>query len=190
MKRFLKHLRTPAGIALMVVTLLMAAGAWIALAPSPVDALTSLAILLPALGAAISGKGGKTMYGSVIVANMKEWSMSGFSLSPSEITAFGDTTYKKFMVADAGDPGTISFSGNWDPADTNATLFSTTCKAGTEITNLYLYANTSTFWRVAAGGVIIVTKCDAVSLARSGIGTISFEGKVSGAAMECVGTGT
>ena len=40
------------------------------------------------------------------------------------------------------------------------------------------------------GGVIIVTKCDAVSLARSGIGTISFEGKVSGAAMECVGTGT
>ncbi len=141
------------------------------------------------MGAPATGKGGKAMYGSVVIANIKEWSISGFSISPADITAFGDTI-KKYTVADAGEPGTVSFSGNYDPADTAGQLaLSTVCKAGTELTNLYLYANTSTYWGVAAGGAIIVTKADAVTLARSGVGTISFEGKVSGGAMTQTGTG-
>ncbi len=95
------------------------------------------------------------------------------------------------MAADAGDPGTISFSGNYDPADTNGQkALDAICVAGTELTNLYLYTATSTFWRVGANGKIIVTKAKAYALARSGVGTVSFEGKVSGDDMEQVGTGT
>jgi len=139
----------------------------------------------------ISGKGGKVMYGSVVVADIVEWSMSGFTMAVTDKgTAFGETV-KTYVSLDEGDPGTISFNGNYDPADTNGQIaLSTACKAGNGITNLYLYANTSTFWRIGSGGSIIVTKCDAVTLPRSGMGKISFEGQASGAAMEVVGSGS
>ena len=139
---------------------------------------------------AISGKGGRVLYGSVVVANINTWSMSGFTVATAEASAFG-TDIKKFLVSDAGDPGIISFSGNYDPTDSGGqAALAAICELGTELTNLYLYANTSTFWRVGTSGVIIVTKADAVTLPRSGIGSISFEGKVSADGMEQVGTGT
>lgn len=140
--------------------------------------------------AAISGKGGKVMLGSVTVANIKEWSLSGFTMGTLETTAFG-TTIKTFIEDGTGDPGTVSFSGNYDPADTTGqAAIDALCVAGTTSTNLYLYANTSTFWRVGTGGNIITTKGKAVTMPRSGLGSVSFDGKVSGAAMEQVGTGT
>jgi hypothetical protein len=142
------------------------------------------------MGGSISGKNAKVMYGSVVIAGMVEWSMSGFSQSTVESTAFGDTI-KTFVAADAGDPGTISFNGNFDPTDSTGQLaLDTVCKTGNGLTNLYLYPNTNTFFRVASGGTIIVTKTNAITMPRNGIGKISFEGQVSGAAMEQVGTGT
>ncbi len=141
--------------------------------------------------AAISGSKGKVMYGSVTLAGQVEWSMSGFveTVIPVD-TPFG-TTIKSYIAADEGDPGTLSFSGNYDPSDTNGQIaLAAISKAGTAITNLYLYANTNTFWRVGSGGNIIVSKCNAVTLSRNGVGKISFEGQVSGAAMEQVGTGS
>src|SRR3989304_7924159 len=129
----------------------------------------------------ISGVNGKVMYGSTVVANMVSWSMSGFALPvTSAPTAFGDTGTKVYAVAELGDAGTIEFNGNYDPADTNGQLIlNTVCQAGTQLTNLYLYANTSTFWRVASGGYIIVTKANAITLPRNNFGTISFSGDVS-----------
>jgi len=139
---------------------------------------------------ATEGSGGKVMLGSVVVANIKEWSISGFVMGTLETTAFG-STIKTFIPDNTGDPGTISFSGNYDPADTNGQIaIDALCVAGTTSTNLYLYANTSTFWRVGSGGNIITTKGKAIQLPRNGLGTCSFEGKVSGAAMEQVGTGS
>lgn len=139
---------------------------------------------------ALGGQGGKLMYGSVTVANIKEWSMTGFTQSVAETTSFG-ATVKTFIAADAGDPGTISFTGNYDPADTNGQVaLEAVCKAGTTLTNLYLYANTSTFWRVASGGSILVTKAAAVTMPRNGVGTVTFEGQVSGNYLEQVGTGS
>jgi hypothetical protein len=140
--------------------------------------------------AEISGKSGKVMLGSVTVAAIKEWSISGFVMGTLETTAFGDTI-KTFIPDDTGDPGTVSFTGNYDPADVNGqAALATLCEAGTTSTNLYLYANTSTFWRVGSGGNIITTKAKAVTFPRNGLGTVSFEGQVSGAAMEQVGTGS
>jgi hypothetical protein len=140
----------------------------------------------------IAGVNGKVMYGSVVVANMVSWSMSGFSLPvTSAPTAFGDTGTKVYQVAELGEAGTIEFNGNYDPADTTGQkALTAVCQAGTQLTNLYLYAKTSTFWRVASGGYIIVTKADAVTLPRNNFGTISFSGQVSSQAMEQIGTGT
>jgi len=140
----------------------------------------------------ISGVNGKVMKGSVVVAEQVSWSMSGFSQPvTSAPTAFGDTGVKVDEIAGRGEGGTIDFNGNYDPSDTTGQqAISTACKAGTHLTDLYLYANTSTFWRVGSGGYIIVTKCDAVTLPRNNFGTISFSAQVSTAAMEQVGTGS
>ena len=139
---------------------------------------------------AISGRGGKAMYGSIVISNMTDWSISGFSQAMEETKEF-NVTVKKYLPVDAGDPGTISFEGNYDPADTNGQVaLNAVCQAGTSLTSLYLYVNTSTFWRVGTGGVIYVTKSLPVKLNRSSLGKVSFEGQVSGAAMEQVGTGT
>ena len=141
--------------------------------------------------AKISGKNGKVMYGSVVVAEQVEWSMSGFSMTMIKKDAAFQQTVEQYESTAVGDPGTISFSGNYDPADTYGQLaLRTACAAGSHLTNLYLYANTSTFWRVASGGFIVVIKADAINLPRSGFGKINFEGQVSDAGMECVGTGT
>jgi len=138
---------------------------------------------------AINGSGGKVMLGSVTVAEIKEWTLGGFTMGTLETTAFGDTI-KTFIPDDTGDPGTISFSGNYDPTDTSGQLaLDALCVAGTTSTDLYLYANTSTFWRVGSGGEIITTKGKTITMPRSGLGTVTFEGQVSGAAMEQVGTG-
>jgi hypothetical protein len=140
----------------------------------------------------LAGVNGRVQYGTVTVANMVSWSMSGFSLPvTSAPTAFGDTGTKVYEVAELGEAGTIEFNGNYDPADSAGQLaLSSVCQAGTHLTNLYLYANTSTFWRVGAGGFIIVTKANAVTMPRNNFGTISFSGQVSSQAMEQVGTGT
>lgn len=138
----------------------------------------------------ITGAGGKVMLGSVVVANIKEWAISGFVMGTLETTAFGDTI-KKFVPDKTGDPGTVSFTGNYDPSDTaGQAALATLCQNGTTSTDLYLYANTSTFWRVGSGGNIITTKAKAVTMPRNGLGNVSFDGKVSGAAMEQVGTGS
>ena len=141
--------------------------------------------------AKISGKGGKVMLAAVVIANITEWAMDGFTMGViKKDPAFGDVI-TEYVADGVGDPGKISFSGNYDPADsTGQKALQSIVAAGTGITNLYLYANTSTFWRVAAGGEIIVTKCNAITLPRSGIGKISFEGQVSGKKMEQVGVGS
>lgn len=142
--------------------------------------------------AKITGKGGKVMYGSVIVAEQVSWSMSGITMPTTQpTTEFGATGTKVKEVADIPDAGTLEFNGNLDPNDpTGQEALKTVCAAGTHLTDLYLYANTSTFWRVGTGGYIVVTKAQAITLPRNAFGTISFSGDISTAAMEKVGTGT
>jgi len=141
--------------------------------------------------AKITGRDGWVQYGDVTIAEMVEWTISGFRMGTiKKDSAFGDTV-ESYVADKIGQPGTISFRGNWDPNDpTGQKALKTVCAAGTGLTNLYLYANTSTFWRVGTGGTIIVTQADAVTLPRMGFGTVTFEGQVTDAAMEWIGTGS
>lgn len=136
--------------------------------------------------ASIGGRLAKVMYGSVVVAGMGTWSLSGFVPDIQEDTAFGDTV-KKWKQAGIGDAGTFSFSGNYDPADANGQVaLNALANADAELTNLYFYESTSVFWRVASGGALIISKFGAPAFTKNGLATISFEGKVSAKAMERV----
>lgn len=134
----------------------------------------------------IGGRLAKVMYGSNVVAGMGTWSMSGFVPDVQEDTAFGDTV-KKWKQAGIGDAGTLSFSGNYDPTDTAGQVALNALRnTDSELTNLYFYESTSVFWRVSAGGAIILTKFDAITMEKNALGKISFEAKVSGKVMERV----
>ncbi len=137
--------------------------------------------------ASIGGRLAKVMYGSTVIAGMGTWSMSGFIPDVVEDTAFGDTVMR-WKQAGIGDAGEVSFSGNYDPADTNGqTALNAMINTDSELTNLYFYVSTSVFWRVAAGGAIVLTKFNNVTMSKNGLGTIEFTGKVSAKAMERVG---
>ena len=126
------------------------------------------------------------MYGSNTVAGIGEWTMTGFQPDVLESTAFGDTV-KTWKEAGIGDAGEISFSGNYDPADTNGQVaLNALANTGAELTNLYFYETTSVFWRIASGGVLILTQFQAVKMAKNALGTVSFKAKVSGKQMERV----
>ena len=141
--------------------------------------------------AKISGKDGWVQKAAVKIAEMTEWSISGSTMETIKGgEAFGDTFITK-IGSGITDAGEVTFKGNYDPTDSTGQLaLIDILKAGAGITDLYLYVNTSTFWRVSSGGEIVVTKADAVTLPRNGIGTIDFAGEVSDAEMEQVGVGT
>jgi len=136
--------------------------------------------------ASIGGRLSKVMYGSVVIAGLGTWSMSGFVPDVQEDTSFGDTV-KKWKRAGIDDAGSVSFSGNYDPDDTNGQVALNALKTiSTGLANLYFYESTNVFWRVALGGEILLTKFNAVTMAKNALGTISFEGKVSAKEMERV----
>jgi hypothetical protein len=136
--------------------------------------------------AAIGGRLASVRYGANLVAGQGTWTLSGFVPDVQESTAFGDTV-KTFVQAGIGDAGTFSFSGNYDPADTNGQVaLNALANTDAELTNLYFYESTSVFWRVAAGGALIITKFGSPTFQKNGLATVAFEGKVSGKAMQRV----
>jgi len=68
--------------------------------------------------ASIGGRLAKVMYGTVVIAGLGTWSMSGFVPDVVEDTAFGDTV-KKWKRGGIDEAGEVTFSGNYDPSDTN-----------------------------------------------------------------------
>ena len=136
--------------------------------------------------ASIGGRLAKVMYGSVVVAGIGTWSMSGFIPDIAEDTAFGDTV-KKWKRAGIDDAGSVSFDGMYDPADTNGQVALNALATSTSgLTNLYFYESTSVFWRVALGGEILLDKFNVVGMSKNGLATVSFSGKVSAKQLERV----
>lgn len=145
----------------------------------------------------MSSKGGRTarvMYGANTIAGIGDFRMSGFKATLLEDTALGDTIASYLRVG-IDNAGTISFSGNYDPDDTNGQVAISNLKTITSgLTNLYFYdqygagaaGTTYSFWRVASGGEIFLTDFDNIAMQKNGLGTISLAGQVSGAAMEHV----
>ncbi len=138
--------------------------------------------------AVVPGKLSKVMYGAVKIAGLSTWTVSGYEAPVLEDTEFGDTV-QSFVFGGAGDPGTVTFSGNYDPADTTGQAsFASACKGGIELSNLYFYETATKYWAVAPGGKILPTKCDSITFERNALGSIEFTGRVSGAVLTVYGT--
>lgn len=134
----------------------------------------------------IGGRLAKVMYGSNVIAGLGEWSMSGYVPDVQEDTAFGDTV-KKWKRAGIDDAGEITFSGNYDPDDTNGQVALKALESvDGGLTNLYFYESTSVFWRIQTGGEIILSKIEGPKFAKNSLATISFSAKLSGKPMERV----
>ena len=135
---------------------------------------------------AIGGRLAKVMYGSVVVAGLGTWELTGFTADLQEATAFGDTV-KTYLRAGIDDAGSFRFDGNYDPDDTYGQAAINGLKTVTTgLTNLYFYETTSVFWRVTSGGTLLLSKFNAITMSKNALGQISFEGQVSAQAMERV----
>lgn len=138
--------------------------------------------------AAVVGKLAAVYYGAVKLLGLSTWALSGYTAQTLEDTEFGDTV-QSFVFGGAGDPGTVSFSGNYDPANTTGqAAFATACKSEVGLSNLYFYETAAAWWAVAPGGLILPTKCDALVMDRNSLGKIDFAGRISGAVMTRYGT--
>ena len=132
------------------------------------------------------GKLAKVTVGASTVSEQGQYSLSGFSRDALDSTAFGDDV-KEFTFG-VGDGGEITFSGNYDPADTTGQEFiNSYCSNGSVFTTgmLRLYVD-STSYLTIGGGNILITKTKAIAFDKAGLGTISFTGKLSGSAMVVV----
>jgi hypothetical protein len=122
---------------------------------------------------------------NILIAEIGSYTLSGYTVDPIEITAFGDEA--KDFIPGMGDPGTMELSGNYDPTDTTGqALLQTACDLGTELGpgDIKFYLNSTTYLTPKTGGSIIITKSNAISMDKAGVGTVSFSGKLSGAPLE------
>lgn len=131
-----------------------------------------------------SGFAAKVTMGTYTIAGMGSWSMDGVSRETIEDTAFGDTV-KKYVFG-MMDGGSLTFDGNYDPADsTGQAILNSACVNASALGSgsIRLYIDNISYWTVASGGQLLVTKANAISMEKNGLGKISFSAKVSGAAM-------
>jgi hypothetical protein len=131
------------------------------------------------------GKLASVRLGATTVAEIGSYTLSGFAVDSIETTAFGDEA--KDFIPGMGDPGTIEITGNYDPNDyTGQIALEVACKAGTEYGpgEIRFYLDATNYLTPKTGGVIIITKCKALSFDKAGVGTVSFSGKLSGASVE------
>ena len=133
-----------------------------------------------------SGFAAKVTMSATTIAGMGTWSMDGLTRETIEDTAFGDTV-KKYVFGFM-DGGAISFDGNYDPADTTGQdILNSACINASALGSgsIRLYIDNTSYWTIAStsGGELLVTKANAVTMEKSGLGKISFTAKVSGDAM-------
>jgi len=81
------------------------------------------------------------------------------------------------------DPGDVKFAGHYDPTDSTGQIaLELACKNGTEFGpgDIRFYLDPTTYLTPDTGGVIVITKCKAISMEKSGVATVEFDGKLSG----------
>lgn len=134
-----------------------------------------------------SGFAAKVTMGTYTIAGMGTWSMDGLSRETIEDTAFGDTV-KKYVFGFM-DGGSLSFDGNYDPSDaTGQAILNSACKNASVLGSgsIRLYIDNTSYWTVESGGELLVTKANAITMDKNGLGKVSFSAKVSGAAMALI----
>ena len=134
-----------------------------------------------------SGRIASVYLGAVKVAGQGTWTLGGFTREVIEEDSWDlDIKNKYFSV---GDAGTLTFSGLYDSADpTGQRLLDSACKNSSLLISniLKLYVDAASYWTNTTGHSILITKCQSITLEKSSMGTIDFEGIVSVGAMVLV----
>lgn len=133
----------------------------------------------------LSGRYAKITVYDNLVAEMGQYSMSGFNRDVLEHSAFGDTV-KKF-VAGHVDGGEITFSGYFDPADTDGQrVLEAAAENGTLFNpmDIKFFLSEDKFMTVGPSGHMFVTKALNVGADKASIISASFTIKVVGDAMK------
>ncbi len=134
-----------------------------------------------------SGRIASVWYSANKVAGQGTWTLGGFTRETIEEDSWDlDIKNKYFSVADAG---TLTFSGLHDPADANGqVMLDSACKNSSLLMSdaLRLYVDSTSYWTNTTGHSILLTKCQSITMEKSAMGTVDFEGVVSVGAMVLV----
>ena len=134
-----------------------------------------------------SGRIASVWYGANKVTGMGTWTLGGFTREVIEEDSWDLDIKKKYFSV--GDAGSITFSGLHDPADaTGQLLLDSAClNSSLLISNiLKLYVDSTSYWTNTTGHFILVTKCQSITLEKSSMGIVDFEGVVTIGAMVLV----
>ena len=134
-----------------------------------------------------SGRIADVKVGLATVAGQGTWTLGGFTREVIEEDSWDLDIKKKFFSV--GDAGTITFSGLYDAADPNGQrLLDSACKNSSLLISniLKLFIDAVSYWTNTTGHSILLTKCQSITLEKSSMGTVDFEGVVSVGAMVLV----
>lgn len=134
-----------------------------------------------------SGRIASVYLGAVKVAGQGTWTLGGFTREVIEEDSWDIDIKKKYFSV--GDAGTLTFSGLYDSADpTGQRLLDSACKNSSLLISniLKLYVDAASYWTNTTGHSILIIKCQSITLEKSSMGTIDFEGVVSVGAMVLV----
>ena len=127
-----------------------------------------------------SGRIASVYLGTYKVAGQGTWTLGGFTREVIEEDSWDlDVKKKHFGV---GDAGTLTFSGLADPDNTSGqNLLNAAClNSSLLISNeLKLYIDSTSYWTNTTGHSVLITKCQSITMEKSGMGTIDFEGTAS-----------
>ena len=126
-----------------------------------------------------SGRIVKVEYNGNTVAGQGTWTLGGFTREVIEEDSWDLDVKKKYFGV--GDGGTITFSGLSDPDDTNGQLLIDSCCLNSSLTGVTLkfYTDNTSYWRPDTGADILITKCQSITMEKSGMGTVDFEGTLT-----------
>ena len=131
-----------------------------------------------------SGRLASVKIGTYKVAGLGTWSWSGLSREVIEEDSWDlDIKKKHFGVGDAGE---LTCAGLYDALDaTGQDLLNSACLNSSAFTggDLKFYVNSASYWTVNTGYTILITKAPAITMEKSGMGTVEFSGVVSGGTM-------
>lgn len=134
-----------------------------------------------------SGRIASVWLGAAKVAGQGTWTLGGFTREVIEEDSWDLDIKKKYFSV--GDAGTLTFSGLHDPADaTGQILLDSACRNSSLLISniLKLYVDSTSYWTVTTGHSILITKCQSITMEKSSMGTVDFEGIVNIGAMVLV----
>ena len=123
-----------------------------------------------------SGRIASVYLGTYKVAGQGTWTLGGFTREVIEEDSWDlDVKKKHFGV---GDAGTLTFSGLADPDDTTGQNLINSCCINSSLTGVTLrfYTDATSYWRPDTGADILITKCQSITMEKSAMGTVDFEG--------------